>query len=98
MNFVPDPNPESLAPSGLPSNVLTLEAFTANSVLSPVTDQMPCPICKGQGVVATTYEYETGHWNSTDCQSCGGSGEVPIALHDAIIEDMAEQAWDAGVH
>lgn len=89
MNFIPDPNPEGLIQVSvtMPRNVLTFTAFVANSPLSPVVPWLPCPVCQGQGIVGDDQANE-------DCPACSGSGEVPIGLHDAIMADRAERAWD----
>jgi hypothetical protein len=86
VNFIPDPNPEHLTVLTLPRNVLSLEAFQINSVHSPVVPWLPCPDCHGQGIVGDDQYNE-------DCVGCGGSGEVPIVLHDALVAD-ADQAWE----
>ena len=37
---------------------------------------MKCPVCSGNGSVPYPIDYEQGLFDETNCDLCGGSGEV----------------------
>lgn len=70
----------------LAANEKALEGFQSNSVHSPVTPWLPCPRCKGDGIVGDDQYNE-------DCGYCEGTGEVSIHQYDAYIEFKIEMEW-----
>lgn len=70
---------------GTAPNTLTLEAFVTNSYVAPVVAWMPCPACQGTG----------GTYDEVDpiaCRYCGGIPEVPIVMHDEILQAVWEDS------